>query len=74
MIECRHLQDIIEKLIREKKLEQFVRAPQSGGAGPSNQNHIPNHARQEEPARTSRMLVINTVSGGPHPVDEAGRK
>ena len=40
--ECRHLQDLVEKLIRERKLDQFVRAPQSEGAGPSNQNHVQN--------------------------------
>lgn len=33
--ECRHLWDIIKKLIRDRKLEQFVRTPQNGGAGPS---------------------------------------
>ena len=67
--ECRHLQDLIEKLIRERKLDQYVWAPQLRGAGPSNQNRAPNQERQEEPARTSGRLVINTISGGPHTAD-----
>ena len=72
--ECRHLQDLIEKLIRERKLNQFVRAPQSGGAGPSNQNRSQNQERQGEPARTGGRLVINTISGGPHPADRSWRE
>ena len=51
-----------------------MRAPQSGGAGPSNQNRAPNQERQEEPARTGGRLVINTISGGPHPVDRSWKE
>ena len=72
--DCRHLQDLIEKLIRERKLDQFVRAPQSGGAGPSNPNRAQDQERQEEPARAGGRLVINTISGGPHPADRSWRE
>ena len=72
--ECRHLQDLIEKLIRERKLDQYVRTPQSGGAGPSNQNRAPNQERQKEPARTGGRLVINTISGGPHLADRSWKE
>src|SRR5574338_533809 len=54
-------------MIRERNLDQYVRAPQSSGAGPSNQNRVPNQERQEEPARADGRLVINTISGGPCP-------
>lgn len=63
--ECHHLQDLVEKLIRERKSEQIVRALQSEGAGPSNQNDAHSQARQEEPARIGGSLVINVVSGVP---------
>ena len=29
--ECRHLHDAIERLIRQKKLQQFIKDPQDGG-------------------------------------------
>ena len=51
-----------------------MRAPQSGGAGPSNQNRVPNQERQEEPARADGRLVINTISGGPHPADRSWKE
>ena len=72
--ECRHLQDLIEKLICEQKLDQHVQVSQSGGAGPSNQNRAPNQERLEEPARTGGRLVINTISGGPHPADRSWKE
>ena len=43
--ECRHLQDLVEKLVREGKLEQFVRTPQPRDAGPSNPINEPNRPR-----------------------------
>lgn len=51
---------IIEKLIRERKLEQFVWAPQDGGADLSNPNQGQGQARPEEPMRTGGRLVTNT--------------
>lgn len=51
-----------------------MQAPQSRGAGPLNQNHILNQAGQEEPAHTGGRLVINVVSGCPHPADQSRKK
>lgn len=68
------MQDIVEKLIRERKLEQFVRALQNGGAGPSNLNQGQGQARLEEPARIGRRLIINTISGDPHLADRSWKK
>ena len=45
-----------------------MRAPQSEGAGPSNQNHVQNPERQEEPGRVGGRLVINVVSDSPRTV------
>lgn len=55
-----YLQDIIEKLIRERKLEQFIRTPRDGGAGPSNPNRDKGQARPEEPTCTGGRLVTKT--------------
>lgn len=59
--ECRHLHDAIEKLIRQKKLQQLVKNPQKGEHGTFDLNRGQAPRRPEELARTGGRLVINTT-------------
>ena len=69
--ECMHLQDIIEKLIRERKLQQFVKTTSDGRQGTSDPNRGQATHRAEELTRTGGRLVINTIVGGPYPADKS---
>lgn len=66
---CRHLHDAIEKLIRQNKLQEFVKDPQDGRQETSDPRRGPAPHQPEQPTRIMGRLVINTIAGGPHPTD-----
>ena len=68
--ECRHLKDLIEKLIKQNKLQQFVQKNpnQADAAAPpptDNPRNAPGTSK-EGGVQTERRLLIGTISGGPH--------
>lgn len=74
--ECKHLCDMIEELIRKKKLQQFMKASQDGGQGNSKLQGSTYQRGQvgpsgEEPRRLKKCLVINIIIGGPQPADKS---
>lgn len=72
--ECRYLQNVIEKLIRKRKLQQFVKASQDGVQGTSDPNRGQVSRRAEEPAQTGGRLVINKIVEGQHAADKSSHE
>ena len=69
--ECRHLQDAIEKLFRQKKLQQFVKKSHDDGEATSDPNRGQAPRQPEGRPRANDRLMINTIIGGPHPADRS---
>lgn len=68
------LKDLIEKLLKENKLQQYVRRnrndPSSSTQG---QILLTHHYGPNERTATqgSERLIINAITGGPHPADRS---
>ena len=63
--ECRHLRDVIEKLLREGKLDEYKVAPRDRGQGEQAPKQIlpaPKPTAQQK----GKGIVINSIVGGPH--------
>ena len=70
--ECHQLRDVIEKLICEKRLEQYVHEPFPIEANPKPSALAPKAAAKAAPGPSNprRGIVINTICGGPYPTND----
>ena len=71
--ECRHLKNLIEELLKENKLQQYVKRNRNDPTSPTQGQQVPAHqsgSGERTTSHESERPIINVITGGPHP---AGR-
>ena len=71
--ECRHLKSLIEELLRENKLQQYVKRNRNDPTSSTKGQQLPAHpsgSGERNTVHESKRHVINVITRGPHP---AGR-
>ena len=72
--ECRQLKNLIEELLRENKLQQFVKKNSNNPASSSQGQQVPVHqprTGEKATGHESGRPVINVITGGPHPAGKS---
>ena len=68
--ECRHLKSLIKELLRENKLQQYVKRNRNNPASSTEGQQLPAHpfgSGERTTVHESKGPVINVITGGPHP-------
>jgi len=64
--ECRHLQGLIEELIRKNQLQQYLKRDNNSTQGRNDYSN-PSGSGEGASDQNSDRFVINVITGGPHP-------
>ena len=68
--ECRQLKEVIEQLLKENKLQQYVKRSRNAPALSTQGQQVPTHrpgSSEKAVEQESERPVINIITGGPHP-------
>ena len=68
--ECRHLMNLIEELLKQNKLQQYVKRNKNDPSSSTQGQILLAHqycSNERTAAQGSGRLIINAITGGPHP-------
>lgn len=72
--ECRHLKEVIKQLLKENKLQQYVKSNRNAPASSTQGQQVPAHrpgSSEKAVEHESERPVINIITGGPHPAGKS---